>query len=99
MKKLSVALLFVGIASFSFGQKIVKVSGDLKFLKGQDKINLVYDYSEMALSFTGQCIFPVPGMFCRSHFGDARAGSHLPSDVDEIWYRPHSFRHNYGREH
>lgn len=49
MKKLSVALLFVGIASFSFGQKIKKVSGDLGFLKGQEKINLVYDYSEMAV--------------------------------------------------
>ena len=35
MKKLSVLMLFVGVAAFSFGQKIVNTSGDAKvaFLK------------------------------------------------------------------
>jgi len=49
MKKLNVILLFVGMASFSFGQKIVKVSGDLGFIKGQKSINIEYDYSNMGV--------------------------------------------------
>lgn len=49
MKKLNVILLFVGMATFSFGQKIVKVSGDIKPLKGQKSINIEYDYSSMAV--------------------------------------------------
>ncbi len=51
MKKLSVLMLFVGVAAFSFGQKIVNTSGDAKvaFLKGQKAINIEYDYSEMGV--------------------------------------------------
>ena len=44
-------MLFVGVTAFSFGQKIVKTSGDAKlaFLKGQKSINIEYDYSEMGV--------------------------------------------------
>lgn len=49
MKKLNIILLFVGMASFSFGQKIVKVKGDVKALKGQTSFNIQYDYSEMGV--------------------------------------------------
>ena len=44
-------MLFVGVAAFSFGQKIVNTSGDAKvaFLKGQKAINIEYDYSEMGV--------------------------------------------------
>lgn len=49
MKKVNLILLFVGIVSFSFGQKIVKVSGDTKALKGVKSFNIEYDYSEMAV--------------------------------------------------
>ena len=49
MKNLNIILLFVGMASFSFGQKIVKVKGDVKALKGQTSFNIEYDYSEMSV--------------------------------------------------
>jgi len=49
MRKLNVILLFVGMASFSFGQKIVKVSGDIKAVKGEKTFNIEYDYSEMGV--------------------------------------------------
>jgi len=49
MKNLNLVLLFVGMVSFSFGQKIVKVKGDVKTLKGQSSFNIQYDYSEMSV--------------------------------------------------
>jgi hypothetical protein len=37
------------LTTAGFSQKIVKVEGDLGFLKSQKELNLVYDYSEMGV--------------------------------------------------
>lgn len=51
MKKITtlLACLLVLIASAGFAQKISVTSGKLDFLKGQQKINIVYDYEKMGV--------------------------------------------------
>jgi ribosomal protein L22 len=50
MKKLTLGLLFVlGSSTALLAQKIALVSGDLSILKGQTELNIVYDYSSMAV--------------------------------------------------
>src|SRR5690606_31677521 len=46
MKKL-VVLFFVGMATLVSAQKMKVVSGNFNFLKGQQELNLVMDYSKM----------------------------------------------------
>ncbi|WEK68552.1 MAG: hypothetical protein P0Y62_11895 [Candidatus Chryseobacterium colombiense] len=48
MKKVFL-LFFVAIATTVFAQKFKIQSGDAKFLKGTDVVNVVFDYSEMKL--------------------------------------------------
>lgn len=47
--KWPVALLFLAFTTAAFSQKIVKLEGDLSFLNGQKELNVVYDYSDMAV--------------------------------------------------
>ncbi len=46
MKKI-VVLFFVGMATFVSAQKMKVVSGNFDFLKGQQELNLMMDYSKM----------------------------------------------------
>lgn len=47
--KITSILIFLGLATLSFAQKIVKNEGDLSFLKSNPSINIEYDYSEMGV--------------------------------------------------
>ena len=47
--KLPLMMLFIAITSVSFSQKIKIEEGNLDFLKGVTELNVVYDYSEMAV--------------------------------------------------
>lgn len=47
--KMTLMMLFVGLTSMVFSQKIIKAEGDLTFLKSQKNLNLEYDYSEMGV--------------------------------------------------
>lgn len=51
MKKSTILFMFATIfsAATSFSQKIINISGDLSFLKGEKDINIVYDYSDMGV--------------------------------------------------
>lgn len=51
MKAVNVMLsiLFVGVTSIGFSQKIVKAQGDLVFLASVSELNLEYDYSNMGV--------------------------------------------------
>ena len=49
MKKTHLLLLFIGVATFSFSQKITTEEGDFSFLKGEKELNVTYDYSEMGV--------------------------------------------------
>lgn len=43
------SIAFVGLASTGISQKIVKIEGDLSFLKSANDLNLQYDYSNMGV--------------------------------------------------
>lgn len=47
LKNSLAAVLLAALPVMSFGQKIMPVSGDLSFLKGQKSVNIEYDYSSM----------------------------------------------------
>jgi hypothetical protein len=51
MKTVNVVLsmLFIGLVNLGFSQKIIKVQGDLAFLKSEKEINIEYDYSKMGV--------------------------------------------------
>tara|TARA_B110000285_G_scaffold80782_1_gene93242 strand:+ start:270 stop:872 length:603 start_codon:yes stop_codon:yes gene_type:complete len=49
MNKRHLLLLFIGLATFSFSQKITIEEGDFSFLKEVTKLNVTYDYSEMGV--------------------------------------------------
>ena len=48
-KGLHVLVLFIGLASMSFAQKIKVLEGDLGALKGEKMFNVEYDYSDMGV--------------------------------------------------
>lgn len=47
--KMTLLMMFVGMASMGFSQKIIKSEGDLGFLKSEKTLNLEYDYSNMGV--------------------------------------------------
>ena len=49
IKSLIISSLLLVSATVTFGQKIAVKSGNLNFLKGQKKINIEYDYSNMGV--------------------------------------------------
>jgi len=49
MKKVQLMLLFVGLTTMSFSQKIKIEKGGLDFLKGVTELNVEYDYSKMGV--------------------------------------------------
>ena len=49
MKKVNLLVLFIGLATIGFSQKIKSTSGSLDFIKGVTELNVEYDYSEMAV--------------------------------------------------
>jgi hypothetical protein len=48
MKKL-LLLMLIAISSFAMAQKMKIQEGDLKFLQGQDVVNVVFDYNDVKL--------------------------------------------------
>lgn len=49
ISKMTTVLLFLGLTTILFSQKIVKSEGNLSFLKSSPSINIEYDYSEMGV--------------------------------------------------
>lgn len=47
--KMMLMMMFVGLTSMVFSQKIIKAEGDLTFLKSQKTLNLEYDYTDMGV--------------------------------------------------
>lgn len=47
--KITAFILFVGISSLTFAQKIVNKEGNLNFLKSIKELNIKYDYSNMGV--------------------------------------------------
>lgn len=47
--KIASLLVFVGLTSLTFSQKIVKTEGSLDFLNSVKELNLQYDYSQMGV--------------------------------------------------
>jgi hypothetical protein len=55
--KIIIAALVVGFTTTSFAQKIKMVSGDLKFLKGETKVNIKYDWSGMKVGKMEESVY------------------------------------------
>lgn len=49
LTKFALFSLFLALTSMSFGQKIIKLEGDISTLSGSTELNIEYDYSEMGV--------------------------------------------------